>query len=311
MQHSGRHPNLFCNCTGAPPWPGMMRLDVDGDKRYDVCRECGVICEQAHQPDGALAKACWYALDQRAALPAAVIEQAQRALAQVAPEMMFVSAGEFLMGSSAADIDAMLSDSHDSLQKWYAGEQPQHTVYLADYYIAKTPVTNAQYRAFIKATDHQPPWHWEDGLPPFARDEHPAARVSWYDALAYCQWLTRLTGQAHCLPSEAQWEKAARGANGSLYPWGNEFDAAKCNCVEAGECATTPVEAYAQGASPYGVLDMAGNVWEWVRRVTALCNRSYKDLRGNERDTRKPIWFSRRGNPTVNIAYQRSGVRRS
>ncbi len=91
--------------------------------------------------------------------------------------------------------------------------------------------------------------------------------VSWNDALAYCGWLSKATGRAYSLPSEAEWEKGARGTDGRIYPWGNQCEARRCNSDEAGQGGTMPVGAYPEGVSPYGVLDMAGNVWGWTRSL--------------------------------------------
>ena len=172
------------------------------------------------------------------------------------PEMILIPAGEFLMGSDpSVDEDA------------FYNEQPQHTLYLPDYYLAKTPVTNAQYAAFVQATGHRQPEHWTDGKPPRGKEDHPVVNVSWYDAMAYCRWLAEVTGKPYCLPSEAEWEKGARGSDGRIYPWGNQWDAERCNSWESSKRDTTPVWAYPQGVSPYGLLDMAGNVWEWTRSL--------------------------------------------
>jgi formylglycine-generating enzyme required for sulfatase activity len=143
-------------------------------------------------------------------------------------------------------------------------EQPQHAVHLPAYYIAKTPVTNAQYAAFVQATGHDPPGDWQQKQPPSDRQEHPVVKVSWHDAAAYCRWLAEKSGRTYRLPTEAEWEKAARGPEGLIYPWGNAWEAGRCNTEEDGKGGTTPVGAYPDGASPYGVLDMAGNVWEWT-----------------------------------------------
>jgi len=170
------------------------------------------------------------------------------------PEMILIPAGEFLMGSDPS-VD---KDTQDN-------EQPQHRLYLPDYYVAKTPVTNAQYAAFVEVTGHEPPAHWEDGQPPSDKLDHPVVNVSWHDAVAYCKWLSEATGRIYRLPTEAEWEKAARGADGWIYPWGNQWDKTKLNSVEGGQVDTTPVGQYSpNGDSPYGVADMAGNVWEWT-----------------------------------------------
>jgi formylglycine-generating enzyme required for sulfatase activity len=172
------------------------------------------------------------------------------------PEMVLVPAGEFLMGSDPG-VDERAEDD----------EQPQHTLYLADYYLARTPVTNAQYAAFVQATDHDPPRHWKGGRLSMGEEGHPVVHVSWYDAVAYCKWLSQVAGKPYCLPSEAEWEKAARGTDGRIYPWGNQWDAERCNSDAGLKGDTTPVSAYPEGASPYGLLDCAGNVWEWTRSL--------------------------------------------
>jgi formylglycine-generating enzyme required for sulfatase activity len=144
-------------------------------------------------------------------------------------------------------------------------EQPQHTLYLPEYYIAKTPVTNAQYWVFVEASDQESPEHWKDGKLPGVKGDHPVVTVRWHDAMAYCRWLAEVTGKAYRLPSEAEWEKAARGTDGRIWPWGNEWDPKRCNSAEGTPRRTTPVGQFSpRGDSAYGCVDMAGNVWEWT-----------------------------------------------
>lgn len=166
------------------------------------------------------------------------------------PETILIPAGPFLMGSP---------DSKNGP----AAERPQHQVELAAYQIGKYPVTNEQYAEFIKQSKHRPPQKvgWLGPTPPQQRLDHPVVAVSWYDVLAYCAWLSEQTGRAYRLPSEAEWEKAARGTDGRIYPWGNSWDA---NCCNGTSSQTTPVTAYPAGRSPYGCCDMIGNVWEWT-----------------------------------------------
>jgi formylglycine-generating enzyme required for sulfatase activity len=186
------------------------------------------------------------------------------------PEMILIPAGEFLMGSDPQkDKDAR------------ADEQPQHTLYLPDYYLAKAPVTNAQYEAFVTAPDHheQGSWRSQGGLE--GKEDHPVVGVAWYRAVAYCRWLSEVTGNAYSLPSEAEWEKAARGMDGRIYPWGDEWDPKRCNSREGGPLDTTSVQAHPDGASPYGILDMAGNVSEWTRSIWGKYPYNAKD--GRER----------------------------
>ncbi|MEI6520039.1 MAG: formylglycine-generating enzyme family protein [bacterium] len=157
-------------------------------------------------------------------------------------EMVLVPAGEFLMGSK--DDDKPANDN----------EKPQHKVYLDSYYIYKTEVTVAQFRQFCHATGRKsmpekPKWGWIDN--------HPIVNVNWDDAKAYADWA------GVKLPTEAQWEKAARSTDGRIYPWGNKWDVAKCVNKQNSKGGTKPVGSILTGASPYGCLDMVGNVWEW------------------------------------------------
>jgi len=155
-----------------------------------------------------------------------------------------------------------------------------HAVYLAAFHIAKYPLTHQLYQAFVDVTSQPPPPDWPDGRPLELLSDHPVVNVSWYDAVAYCHWLTAETGQVHRLPTEAEWEKAARGTDGRPYPWGQDFDKNCCNSVEGGMGRTTPVDAYPAGASPYGVMDLVGNVWEW-------CSSLYADYPYDTNDGRE------------------------
>ncbi len=172
------------------------------------------------------------------------------------PGMILIPAGEFLMGSDPKKDKEARDD-----------ERPQHTLYLPNYYLGKTPVTNAQYAAFVRAAGYTRPKHWKSRKPPTDKEDHPVVHVSWHDAIAYCHWLAEVSGKSYLLPSEAEWEKGARGIDGRIYPWGSQWDVERCNIDEGGKGGTTPVEAYPEGTSFYGLLDMVGNVWEWTRSV--------------------------------------------
>ncbi len=151
---------------------------------------------------------------------------------------------------------------------WMGSGSDLHQVDLPTYYIARTPTTNAQYHLFTQATGHKIPGHWEDGRPPKGLESHPVVNVSWYDAIAYCRWLSDATGKNISLPSEGQWEKAARGDKDKrAYPWGDTFEATRCNSYDLGLNQTTPVGIFPDGTSPYGCLDMAGNADEWTRSI--------------------------------------------
>ncbi|MBM4430297.1 MAG: TIR domain-containing protein [Chloroflexi bacterium] len=187
------------------------------------------------------------------------------------PEMILIPTGEFLMGSDPS-ADKSAQDE----------EQPQHTLHLTGYYLAKTPVTNAQYAAFVQS-GYRAPRHWEGWQqPPGTKEDHPVVYVSWHDARAYCHWLAEVTGKPYRLPSEAEWEKGARGTDGRIYPWGNRWDAKRCNTAKHGPGDTTSVGAYPQGSSPYGLLEMVGNVWEW-------CSTLYLDYPYQSDDGREDL----------------------
>jgi formylglycine-generating enzyme required for sulfatase activity len=124
---------------------------------------------------------------------------------------------------------------------------------------ARMPVTNAEYARFVAATGHKLPDHWKGEAPPDELRDHPVVQVSWHDAVAYAEWAGAR------LLTEEEWEKVARGIDGRIYPWGDEFDLARCNTYESGIGTTTPVGRYSpDGDSPCGCADMAGNVWEWT-----------------------------------------------
>jgi formylglycine-generating enzyme required for sulfatase activity len=176
--------------------------------------------------------------------------------------------------------------------RWAEREQPQHKVLLAAYAIGKYPITCREYQAFVQDSLHPAPQGWSGSQYPAGKAEHPVVYVSWDDAQAYCAWLSAKTGKRYRLPSEAEWEKAARGTDGRIYPWGNQFEAGRANYNTAG---TTSVGQFSpQGDSPYGCVDMSGNVYEWVNdwfagdyyssspgnNPTGPINGSYKVLRG-------------------------------
>jgi formylglycine-generating enzyme required for sulfatase activity len=168
-------------------------------------------------------------------------------------EMVYVPAGEFLMGSS--DDDPGAADH----------EKPQHTVYLDAFWIDKYEVTNDQYRKCVEAGACQAPWSCEPGKASYedpAKGNHPVVCMNWNHAQDYAAWV------GGRLPTEAEWEKAARGTDGRLYPWGNSPpDCGKANyhsCWEVAAAETLPVGSHPDGASPYGAMDMADNVLEWV-----------------------------------------------
>ena len=162
-------------------------------------------------------------------------------------DMILIPAGEFIMGTNSRLPD----------------EGPEHKVTLPAFYIDKFEVTNLQYKKFNDAGNRKSPSHFKNRTYPDGKADHPVTFVSWEDADAYCRWAGKR------LPSDEEWEKAARGTDGRTFPWGDEFDVVDANTPvrweylkQAGD--TTPVGAFPLGVSPYGLYDMSGNVWEWT-----------------------------------------------
>jgi formylglycine-generating enzyme required for sulfatase activity/Cdc6-like AAA superfamily ATPase len=209
------------------------------------------------------------------------------------PSLVEVPAGAFLMGSKP---DNPLA---------FDDEKPQFSYDIAyAYRIGRYPVTNAEFARFLEDKGYEKEefwtkagWQWVQKAKrtgperyggAFDQPDHPVVGASWYEAVAYCRWLTQSLHnsgaldkkQALRLPSEAEWEKAARGEHGREWPWGDEFDVAKCNSAESGKRNTTPVGSYSpDGDSPYGCADMAGNVWEWCQSLSRSYPYNPKDGR--------------------------------
>lgn len=183
------------------------------------------------------------------------------------PEMITIPAGAFRMGTPDADRSG-LAKRYGGTRESYAEESPQHEIWVETFAIAQVPLTNALYALFQQATDAHRPIVWGGALPDELRD-HPVVDISWYEAQAFCAWLSQQTGRRYRLPTEAEWEKAARGVDGRVFPWGDDFDLQHCNVRESGLGITKPVGQYPAGASPYGVLEMAGSVWEWTQSLQA------------------------------------------
>lgn len=215
---------------------------------------------------------------------------------------VYVPGGDFLMGSVEAQVDEAVllcnryyGDGDDCQRNGYTDELEQHTVSVEPFWIMKTEVTNMHYRTFIASGSYdrqvfwsESGWQWrqenQDINQPrfwddvrFNSDEQPVVGISWYEATAFAKWLSEETELTIRLPTEAEWEKAARGLDGLTFPWGNEWDGKRANycdkncdqiwkdeTVDDGYAYTAPVDSYPNGASTYGALSMAGNVREWT-----------------------------------------------
>ncbi len=203
--------------------------------------------------------------------------------------MVFVAPGEFFMGSDAAERRLAYARSSAAVREaaWFDAELPRHALSLPAFCIDRALVTQHAYAEFVRATRHRrpeiseadyrrqgfllhdygrevSPYVWRSDAPPARFANHPVVLVSAADAEAYCRW-RRPGGR---VPTEAEWEKASRGGDGRLFPWGSAWDSARLNSAASGFDGTTPVDRYPAGASPYGMLDAAGNVFQWT--ATAL-----------------------------------------
>jgi formylglycine-generating enzyme required for sulfatase activity len=208
------------------------------------------------------------------------------------PTLVSVAAGSFVAGSDAGErelayrLDESAYGSPITRQQgWYERERSRQQAETGAYAIMVTPITNRQYAAFVTSTGYPVPdvdravWEsygllhpyartrryaWVAGRPPSGREGHPLVLVSHADARAYARWLSARTGQTWRLPTELEWEKAARGVDGRYFPWGSAFDATRLNSADAGPLDTVAVASYPLGASPFGLLDAAGQVYEWT-----------------------------------------------
>jgi formylglycine-generating enzyme required for sulfatase activity len=225
--------------------------------------------------------------------------------------------GEFLMGSTDEQIEQLVQEvppEEKRMRLLWEEEKPQHKIFLPEYWIGKTPVTFAQFGAFVKATGYQTAAEknkddstWKDPNGERARkgggfmviinnENAPVVCVNWYDVIAFCTWTSETTGMKFGLPSEAEWEKAARGTDGRIYPWGNIWDSGKACTFEGGNKTKSSVGSYPKGVSPYGALDMAGNVKELTRSLSKPYPYNPQDGRENMqsddmRISRGGSWF--------------------
>ena len=239
------------------------------------------------------------------------------------PVMARIPAGGFTTGTASAMVDQMLdgtdADSGEAPHRTARGamlmETPERTVELPAFSIGRYPVTNAEFRSFV-ITGGAPARDYWDGtnVDPWMQNM-PVQDVTWEEAVGYCDWLADETGRPYRLPTEEEWEKAARGTDGRLFPWGESFEFTRANVWEGGVASPTPVGVYPDGVSPYGVLDMAGNVAEWTASFLGTYPGSdggevisaqveefgrYRVVRGGcWQDTAKSARCASRGNPAV------------
>ena len=180
------------------------------------------------------------------------------------PDFVTITATDFLMGTPEADL-SRLAKAYGGTRESYREESPQHRVHLASFAIGTTPMTVAAYRHFVNAGGTAPTQFDRQLIQP----NLPVVNITWSMARAYCEWISGTTEQRYRLPTEAEWECAARGTDGRQYPWGDVFEVTHATTRESG-VGLMPVGSYPSGASPWGVLDMAGSVWEWTSSLDLL-----------------------------------------
>ncbi len=208
------------------------------------------------------------------------------------PRTVSIPAGEFLSGSDQAERKTAYALDEFAYghavtrdNKWYEDELPRTMRKTGAFEIMKYLVTNADFAVFVSETRHRAPqvdretwdgyglnhpfertqkYQWHNGMPPDGRENHPVVLVSLSDAEAYADWLSGKSGKTWRLATQIEWEKAMRGTDGRIFPWGNDWDPEKLNSHDTGPFDTFPVGSFPAGASPYGVMDPAGQVFEWI-----------------------------------------------
>ena len=200
-------------------------------------------------------------------------------------EMVLVSSGEFIMGTNKVDTEGTQKNI-GAVKALYLDQHPERKLFLGPFYMDRYEVTNAEYFKFLKATQFTDrPAHWVGGAFPEEQALHPVTQVTWWEGWSYCMWAGKQ------LPTEAQWEKSARGPKGLPYPWGEEFIKGKSNLGIDGDRKTASVTAYPEDVSSYGVYGLSGNVMEWTldwylpypgnTKSNSRFGRELKVLRGN------------------------------
>jgi len=184
------------------------------------------------------------------------------------PITILVPVGRCKIGLDTKDIEFLITNT-DWAKSWlgkggFKNETPSKILDIPGFYIGRYPISNLEYQIFVTATGYPVPVHWSGREAPEGLLQHPVVNVNYGDAKAYCEWLSSQTNKTYRLPTEEEWEKAARGETGLIYPWGNEYKDSHANIYLDGPGGTTPVGHYSpQGDSTYGCADMVGNVWEW------------------------------------------------
>lgn len=254
-------------------------------------------------------------------------------------QLVEIPSGEFLMGTTKKEIEKYEKRFPDIDRRLLEREYPQHKVFLKKYRIGKYPVTNEEFEEFIKATgyltvaekegfgcvfnpgfasikgaDWRHPLGHKSNL--FLKQKHPVVQVSWYDAVEFCRWRSETTGKKYYLPSEVEWEKAARGVDARIYPWGDKWNPDICNAEFRFEGTTSVGKFSPQADSPFGCADMSGNVFEWTSTTIGSIdawpskfNYPYKADDGRENQKAEKRRVGRGGSYSRSEVYCRTSFR--
>ena len=197
--------------------------------------------------------------------------------------MVFVPSGEFVMGTNETRLEDLAMD-YGIVKPWVMDAVPERRQYLSAFYLDRFEITNAKYFRFVQAENFPILPHWPGGRPSLAQENLPVVFVDWEEADAYCRWAGKR------LPTEGEWEKAARGPDGWIYPWGVFFDTRRAN-IGGLHADLKPVGSFPLGGSPYGAMDMIGNAWEWTAEeylpypgasfASQYYGRAFRVVRGN------------------------------
>ena len=254
------------------------------------------------------------------------VQAASSALKIQVPETVDVAAGPFITGSGKSERELGYSLDEAAYghtvtrdSRWYDFESNRHKITLPAFRITKNLITNALYAVFVSQTSHRAPdvskktWGsyrlahpynrtrrhaWQNNQPPKGRMQHPVVLVSLKDAETFAKWLSAQTNQKWRLPVEKEWEKAARGTNGNIFPWGNTYKPNLLNSHDKGPFDTVPIGTFPQGASPYGMLDAAGQVFEWTATATSKNRRLVKGGSWDDKGCGVCRSAARHGRPT-------------
>lgn len=276
--HEGRPQDLEEFCPDLSGWVHELvhqMIAIKAEDRFedpaaliqfiDSGLRCGDTRSKVNSPETAQVDVGWTPKPQSSAgeisKPSSTDSADRQPVNPIDIDFVSIPGGSFQAGctvEAARQMVAGLAISNIEKAVTWLTSQPSNTSQTDAFRISRSPITNAQYAEFVNASGASPPSHWPGTQPHPADRNKPVTHISRLDAEAFCQWA------GHRLPTRFEWEKAARGTDGRTYPWGDVFDASRCQCAENKADGVAEVDLFANGASPYGLLQACGNVWEWI-----------------------------------------------